>query len=299
MKIQVCILSPTNVNTPSVKLLQKYFGNVTIYTDSFKSFSDARNKCIDPTADYVIRFDADEEIDEDSIIQLKQDLPGALVYVKFQFFVDEYSWVDGFKLISHPTNCRYIGPAHETLVCNTPLKRIYDDKITLIHRKSTYDYYYSMARTYYLMVPDIELRKIIGGEVTVDRFRRAIKKPSKKLKNWAENQTGCNPRRAFYYLIFGETPNECALDPPKYAEIANKVYEKVKIYEGWLPYYVATHPDVDIDRIAELNRIYLHLLGRPIDEHGLKMYYDMPNEKVVEAIINSLLLKKEDAIPLY
>lgn len=297
MKVQVYILSPTNVDNPSVKLLRKYFDEVTICTDSFMSFSNARNKCIDRTADYTIRFDADEEIDEKSIIQLKQDIPGALTYAKFQFFIEKYSWIDGFKLISHPTNCSYVGPAHEILKCNTLLKRIYDDKVTLVHRKSVYDYYYSLARTYYQTEPDMELRKIIGEQVTVDKFRRIMKSPTKELKNWAKKQTGCDPRRAFYYLVFGEIPNECTLDPPQYAEIANKVYEKVRIYEGWLPYYVAMHPDVNIDRIAELNRIYMHLLGRPIDVNGLKAYYDVPNEKVVETIISALLKKEETISP--
>jgi len=300
MKIQVCILNPKKtIQNPSIKILQKHFDEITVYTHSFYSFSDARNKCIDRTADYVIRFDADEEIDENSVVQLKQDILGSLVYAKFQFIVGEYSWVDGFKLISHPTTCSYVGPAHETLVCDDVIKRIYDDNVVLIHKKSIYDYYYSMARTYYLTVPDIELRKIIGGEVTVDKFRKIIKSPTKELKNWAEKQTSCDERRAFYYLIFGDVPNDgCALDPPYYAEIANKLYEKVKIYDPYLVYYVATHPQLNIDRIAELNRIYMHLLGRPIDMSGLNTYYNMPNDKVVEAIINTIYRKTENIPPI-
>ena len=292
MKIQVCILNKKkNIDNPTISLLKKHFDEVVVYTNSFYSFSDARNKCIDKSADFVIRFDSDEEMSEESIINLKKDIPAGLVFAKFVFSVGKYTWVDGFKLISHPTSCYYIGPAHEILICDQP--RVYDENVELLHKKTEYDFYYSIARTYYLTANDVELRKIIGEELTVEKFRRLISRPTTELKEWAKKQTGCDPRRAFYYLIFGELPNECPIDLPQYAAIANKVYEKVRVYDPFLPYYIATHPQIDIDRVAELNRVYMHLLGRPIDEKGIETYYNMDKEKVIESILNSLFLKKE------
>ena len=297
MKIQVCVLHPKKtVENESIKLLQKHFDEVTIYTSNFYSFSDARNKCIDKTADFVIRFDSDEEIDENSIVWLKQDLPVGLVFAKFKFIVGDYTWIDGFKLFSHPTTCSYVGPAHEILVCKDKLKRIYDDNITLVHKKTEYDYYYSMARTYYLTVPDIELRRIIGKNMTVSEFKKFVKTPSKELKSWAEKQTACTPSRAFYYLAFGEMPNDCPLDLPNYSKIANSIYEKLKFFDPFLPYYVATHPQVDINRLAELNRIYMHILGRPIDQAAIETYYNAPNDKIINLLMQSILQKEEEVV---
>ena len=297
--ITVCILSRDPYFTSeTVEFLRKYF-RVRILSLNFYSFSAARNLCRADT-EFIMRLDTDERFAdaERALVAIKRDvLNYKLIFAKILNVVGKYRWY-GWKLVIYPSDLKYVGSDHEVLyiprgddLSPHEYPRIYDDDIEIENVRTERQYMLSLARSYYFGYRYdrdwFELRRIIGN-VTVPRFYDIMKSPPEELKKWAEKHISCDPGRGFYYYIFESYPNECYLDPPFFEKIANEVYNKVRYYDSYLPYYYAEHKDLNLDEVARLNRIYMHVFGRPVDHAGLEAYLGKPAHEVIKSMLLSV-----------
>jgi len=300
--LDVCVLSnDPNFTSESIEFLRRYFRVIVLSLD-FPSFSWARNYCSSMSSEkYIMRFDTDEKLvnPEKAIVSIKRDLlKYELIFAKIINNVGKYRWY-GWKLIIHPSKLKYIGADHEVLYTDTgddffPHKfpRVYDDDIEIENNKTERQYMLSLARTYYFggaYDKDwFKLRQIIGN-VTVPKFYKIVSSPPEELKKWAESHTSCDNGRGFYYYFFESYPNECYLDPPLFEKVANEIYNKVHYYDSFLPYYYASHRNINLDDLAKLNRIYMHVFGRPVDQSGIEAYIhkvDKPYELIRDLILS-------------
>ena len=299
--ITVCVLSRNpDYTSNSLEFLRQYFP-VKVLTLDFPSFSWARNQCKADTP-FVMRFDTDEKLPDPkrAIVAVKRDvLKYQLVFAKIENNVGRYRWY-GWKLLVHPSKYRYIGADHEVLLTNSKddlfphsVPRVYDDEILVQNNRTERQYMLSLARTYYFGYTYdrdwFRLREILGN-ITVPKFYEVVESPPAELKEWARNHTSCDPGRGFYYYFFESYPNECYLDPPLFEKLANEVYNKLYYYDSFLPYYYASHRDLDLNRVVKLNRIYMHVLGRPVDQSAIEIYYGIADrpEAVIAKILESV-----------
>lgn len=287
--IGVCILSKyQEYSSKSIEILKQYFP-VLFITGDITSYSQARNQCVQLNTEFIFRFDTDEILDESIIPYIKSDVRYDITYGKMVNKVGKYSWTV-WKLMLYRSKYRYFGPSHELLIVDASAKQFWDKRIVVENIKSERDYAKSLIRDFYLEGRGKEWYefKNIVGDVSVTKLMEILD-DNPKIKEFAEKATSCSPFRGLYYYFFENYPNDCYLDPPNMEKLVSEIERKLVYFNNDIIDLVAQRGLSILDKLRELNEIYVYFLGRPIDAVGAMYYMDKPIEEVEKEIIKGVM----------
>jgi len=279
--LEVCVITRNpeeTENRENIRLLKEYFPVRTILGANFYSFSAKRNECASVIhTPYIMRFDDDEEIDVDNIARLKMHLLDGAdiinVLIENVYEGDKTYVTYGYKGVVYRSSLPFIGASHELLLYTK--KFLYLPDVIIHQKKTVKDLALSTARGYWLEPNNTkewkELRKIIGT-IPINQFYAIMKDPPTDLLEWAkkygEECVANGGPRGFYYYFFGELKGDCVFDLPHIVDASKIALDKLKIFDAWVPYYIAEH-GLD-EKMIKLNQLYLSVLGRPVDLFALR-----------------------------